>query len=126
MDRLEYSVVIPVYNSVQSLENMADRINAIFTEINASFEIVFVDDNSPNPENTKSFELITTAYQEKREELQQSKNIIDGLHKQIADLQETISKLNARIEQDALNRNEKAVAFSRNAGFPHHRYRVYV
>ena len=41
--------------------------------------------------DTKSFELITTAYQEKREELQQSKNIIDGLHKQIADLQETIS-----------------------------------
>ena len=65
--------------------------------------------------DTKSFELITTAYQEKREELQQSKNIIDGLHKQIADLQETISKLNARIEQDALNRNEKAVAFSRIA-----------
>lgn len=63
MDRLEYSVVIPVYNSVQSLENMADRINAIFSEINASFEIVFVDDNSPNPETwPKLIELSRRPY----------------------------------------------------------------
>ncbi|QNM84206.1 DUF389 domain-containing protein [Polaribacter pectinis] len=65
--------------------------------------------------DTKSFELITTAYKEKREELQESKNIIAGLHKQIADLQETISSLNNRIEQDALNKNKKVIAFSRIA-----------
>ena len=65
--------------------------------------------------DTKSFELITTAYQEKREELQQSKNIIVGLQKEIQDLQETISALNNRIEQDALNKNQKVVAFSRIA-----------
>ena len=51
--------------------------------------------------DTKSFEVITTAYKENREELQQSKNIIAGLQKQITDLQETISSLNQRIEQDA-------------------------
>ena len=65
--------------------------------------------------DTKSFELITTAYKEKREELQESKNIINGLQKQITDLQITISSLNQRIEQDALNKNQKAIAFSRIA-----------
>lgn len=65
--------------------------------------------------DTKSFELITTAYKEKREELQESKNIISGLQKQIAGLEETISSLNNRIEQDALNKNQKVVAFSRIA-----------
>ncbi|MDG2436017.1 MAG: DUF389 domain-containing protein, partial [Polaribacter sp.] len=57
--------------------------------------------------DTKSFELITIAYKENREELQESKNIINGLQKQIAALQETISTLNTRIEQDALNKNQK-------------------
>ena len=65
--------------------------------------------------DTKSFELITTAYKEKREELQESKNIINGLQKQITDLQITISSLNQRIEQDALNKNQKTIAFSRIA-----------
>lgn len=63
--------------------------------------------------DTKSFELITTAYKEKREELQESKNIIDGLQKQITELQETISTLNARIEQDAQSKNQNVVEFSR-------------
>lgn len=62
--------------------------------------------------DTKSFELITTAYTEKREELQESKNIIAGLQKQLTGLQETISSLNNRIEQDALNKNKNVIAFS--------------
>ena len=65
--------------------------------------------------DTKSFELITTAYKEKREELQESKKSIAGLQKQITDLQKTISTLNNRIEQDALNKNQKVIAFSRIA-----------
>ncbi|MCL7754739.1 DUF389 domain-containing protein [Polaribacter sp. Z022] len=63
--------------------------------------------------DTKSFELITTAYKEKRQELQESKNIIAGLQKQIEDLQGTITGLNTRIEQDAVNKNQKVIAFSR-------------
>lgn len=62
--------------------------------------------------DTKSFSLITTAYKEKREELQESKNIIAGLQKQITDLQETITTLNTRIEQDALNKHQNIIAFS--------------
>ncbi|MGB0891437.1 MAG: DUF389 domain-containing protein [Flavobacteriaceae bacterium] len=65
--------------------------------------------------DTKSYDLITTAYKEKRQELQESKNVVAGLQKQIEDLQETISSLNQRIEQDALNKNEKVIAFSRVA-----------
>ena len=52
------------------------------------------------------------AYKENREELQESKNIINGLQKQIAALQETISTLNTRIEQDALNKNQNVILFS--------------
>ena len=63
--------------------------------------------------DTKSFELITTAYRDKREELLESKNIIAGLQGQIVVLQEDIIKLNYRIEQDALNKNKKVIAFSR-------------
>ncbi|MFY0603570.1 MAG: DUF389 domain-containing protein [Flavobacteriaceae bacterium] len=62
--------------------------------------------------DTKSFEMITTVYKEKIKELQESKLIIDGLQKQIQDLQNTITTLNVRIEQDALSKNQKAVAFS--------------
>jgi uncharacterized hydrophobic protein (TIGR00271 family) len=62
--------------------------------------------------DTKSFEVITTAYKENREELRESKNIIAGLQKQITDLQETITSLNQRIEQDASYNNQKIIAFS--------------
>ena len=73
--------------------------------------------------DTKSFELITIAYKDKREELQESKNIVAGLQKQITDLQKTISSLNNRIEQDALYTNQKVVAFSRIAKEAKIRYR---
>lgn len=62
--------------------------------------------------NTKSFELITTAYNEKREELQESRNIIEGLQKEIKQLKQTITTLNKRIEADALTQNKMAIAFS--------------
>ena len=62
---------------------------------------------------TKSYELISTAYQEKREELRESKIIISGLKEEITRLEKMITNLNIRIEQDAIARNEKAIAFSR-------------
>lgn len=58
--------------------------------------------------NTKSFDLITSAYKEKTQELQESKNIIAGLQKQIEELQNTISGLNQRIEEA----NPNSVGFS--------------
>jgi uncharacterized hydrophobic protein (TIGR00271 family) len=82
---------------------LANNINYIKIK---DFEIII------KGSDTKSFELITTAYKEKREELQESKNIIAGLQKQLTGLQEIISSLNNRIEQDALNKNKNVIAFS--------------
>jgi uncharacterized hydrophobic protein (TIGR00271 family) len=65
--------------------------------------------------DTKSFELITTAYKENKLELDDSRFIIDGLHKQIEELQSTISILNLNIEQNNSLNNENAIAFSRVA-----------
>jgi uncharacterized hydrophobic protein (TIGR00271 family) len=65
--------------------------------------------------DTKSYQLITTAYQDTRKELQESKNIIAGLHTQIEQLNQTISNLNARIEQGNIDDNNKVIAFSRIA-----------
>lgn len=65
--------------------------------------------------DTKSFELITTAYQDKKQEVEEGKIVIQGLRDKIVELEQTISNLNNRIEQDAISRNEKVVAFSRIA-----------
>ena len=48
---LMYSVVIPVYNSVESLPELYERIRELFDHtLLQSFELVFVDDASPNLE----------------------------------------------------------------------------
>ncbi|MDG2194508.1 MAG: DUF389 domain-containing protein [Polaribacter sp.] len=65
--------------------------------------------------DTKSFELITTAYKEKKQELQESKRNIAGLQKELEALKETVSALNQRIEQNAQTHNNKVIAFSRIA-----------
>lgn len=40
------SIVIPVYNSAQSLAELAKRIHAVMTEMGISYEIIMVDDGS--------------------------------------------------------------------------------
>ena len=65
--------------------------------------------------DTKSFDLITTAYKDKRQELEDSKRIIDGLRNEVEDLKNTVSTLNQTIERKAALSNEKAIAFSRIA-----------
>jgi len=65
--------------------------------------------------DTKSYQLITTAYQDARKELEDSKKIIEGLRNEVEDLKSTISVLNQNIEQKAALNNEKAIAFSRVA-----------
>ncbi len=65
--------------------------------------------------DTKSYQLISNAYKDSREEVKESKNIIAGLQKQIDGLEGTITSLNQRIELDAKNRNGKVIAFSRIA-----------
>jgi dolichol-phosphate mannosyltransferase/undecaprenyl-phosphate 4-deoxy-4-formamido-L-arabinose transferase len=45
---IQYSIVIPVYNSTNSLQELADRLDIVFKKLNVSYEIIFVDDASPN------------------------------------------------------------------------------
>jgi uncharacterized hydrophobic protein (TIGR00271 family) len=70
--------------------------------------------------DTKSFELITTAYKENRKDLEESKNIISVLNQQtivlkeqIESLKEKITELNTSIEQAALKKNKKRIPLSR-------------
>jgi polyisoprenyl-phosphate glycosyltransferase len=46
MNQPVYSVVIPVFNSSQSLTELWSGILGVFSGMNESFEVVFVDDNS--------------------------------------------------------------------------------
>lgn len=50
----DYSVIIPVYNSMSSLDELYQRIDKVFKDINCSYEIVFVDDGSRD----ESWEMI--------------------------------------------------------------------
>lgn len=45
---MKLSIVIPVFNSDQSLVDLATRITALFKERSESYEIIFVDDRSTN------------------------------------------------------------------------------
>lgn len=43
---IDFSVVVPVFNSEKSLPELFIRIEKIFTEMNKSFQVTFVDDGS--------------------------------------------------------------------------------
>ncbi|WP_027138447.1 DUF389 domain-containing protein [Gaetbulibacter saemankumensis] len=58
--------------------------------------------------DTKSYELISNAYMDARDELKNSKNVISGLHKEIEELKSEIIDLNKQIEKGSL----KAIPFS--------------
>lgn len=48
---VDYSVVVPVYNSVESLAELYERIHTVFsTTLEATFELILIDDASPNTE----------------------------------------------------------------------------
>jgi glycosyltransferase involved in cell wall biosynthesis len=45
-ETLQYSIVIPVYNSEATLEELHNRICSVFKSITDEFEVIFVDDGS--------------------------------------------------------------------------------
>jgi len=49
MHKVDISILIPVYNSDLSLRELVVRINEVFQNILMSYEIVFINDGSPNP-----------------------------------------------------------------------------
>lgn len=46
MNELEYSVVVPVFNSEASLEELFNRLTSVLNNIGKGYEIIFVDDGS--------------------------------------------------------------------------------
>jgi len=46
MTQIEYSVVVPVYNSQDTLNELTNRITAVFHDLNYTYEILLVDDYS--------------------------------------------------------------------------------
>lgn len=52
---VEYSVVVPVYNSATSLVELTGQLREFFENVaRASFEIILVDDSSPDPETWRT------------------------------------------------------------------------
>ncbi len=45
-DKILYSIVIPVYNGETTIEELCQRISAVFEQIEGGYEILFVDDGS--------------------------------------------------------------------------------
>ena len=46
MNSIDFSVVVPVYNSQDSLRELYERLDATFTAMERSFEVIFVNDGS--------------------------------------------------------------------------------
>jgi glycosyltransferase involved in cell wall biosynthesis len=52
-----YSIVIPVYKSVDSLEPLYDGIASTMKELNVKFEVLFIDDNGSNESWNKLLQI---------------------------------------------------------------------
>ena len=53
-DRPAYSVVVPVYNAEETLEELVSRLKQMFAKLNETYELVFIDDNSKD----RSWEIL--------------------------------------------------------------------
>lgn len=60
----DYSVIIPVYNSTESLKELTVRLKKVFEEMQVCYEIIFVDDCSPNTETWPALEALRQKHAE--------------------------------------------------------------
>lgn len=56
--QVEYSVVVPCYNSARSLPPLVNGFVQVFEEIGATYEILLVNDGSPDPETWKTIKVV--------------------------------------------------------------------
>ncbi|CAL2101414.1 conserved membrane protein of unknown function [Tenacibaculum sp. 190130A14a] len=68
-----------------------------------------------NENKARSVDRVVDAYDRAIADLDEKDNVIKGLHKEIEDLKSTISDLNTRIEQDAIDRDNNSIPFSKIA-----------
>ena len=57
MKKIKISVVIPVYNNEETIFEIYKRIKKVFKKIKLDYEIVFVDDNSPDKSYNKILKI---------------------------------------------------------------------
>jgi polyisoprenyl-phosphate glycosyltransferase len=55
MTNIEFSVIVPVFNSEKSLPELFQRIDAAFIKINKYYEVIFIDDGSSD----NSWDIVT-------------------------------------------------------------------
>jgi glycosyltransferase involved in cell wall biosynthesis len=51
---MDYSIVVPVYNSAETLAILMQELNAVMSKLKVDFEIIFVDDCS----NDESWQVL--------------------------------------------------------------------
>jgi glycosyltransferase involved in cell wall biosynthesis len=73
LNKVEYSVVVPVYNSEASLAELFDRIEKVMLDMDRSFECIFVDDGSRDG-SWKALRQIKEAHPDKVTAIRLSKN----------------------------------------------------
>jgi glycosyltransferase involved in cell wall biosynthesis len=54
---MDYSIIVPVYNSENSLEELFERLEKVLNQITSKYEIIFVDDHSRDQSWEKLTEL---------------------------------------------------------------------
>ena len=60
---VEYSIVVPVYDSTESLSELVERIDKVFAlHVNALYELILVDDGSPNPQTWPIMEQLADRF----------------------------------------------------------------
>ena len=63
MREIEYSIVVPVYESSKSVEKLVQRVCSVMEEeVKQSFEIVLVDDGSTSPETRATLESLCSKF----------------------------------------------------------------
>ena len=63
LEIIMYSVVVPVYNTTDTLKELVDRLDNVFTSVvQETFEIILIDDASPNPGTWKVMEQLAEQY----------------------------------------------------------------
>ena len=58
---INYSVVIPVYNTTKVLFDLQQQINKVFQSMDESYELIFVNDHSPKKETWEVLKEISNA-----------------------------------------------------------------
>lgn len=69
----EYAVVVPVFNSQDSLEELFERTNKTFAKLQKSFEMIFVDDGSKDA-SWDVLKKLKSSYPDKVNAIRLSKN----------------------------------------------------